>query len=170
MKNLNSYILFTVFFCFLSTNLFAMQLTDQEDAIKRDGPISKKAYVAGGITGTVLGFGSGHAIVGKYKEMGWLYTVGEVGFLGLLAVGRKKSITDTVESGLNGNYDGSNYALMLTGYVGFFATKLGEIFDIWNRPYEHNKSYEKIQKKYYDVFLFPTVDKEQMAMNLNIQF
>lgn len=37
--------------------------------------LSRDRYVWGGITGTVLGFGIGHAIQERYKEKGWIFTL-----------------------------------------------------------------------------------------------
>lgn len=156
-----------------SSSVWAIKLTDEEDAVQKEGPISRDRYILGGVTGTVVGFGSGHAIVGKWKEMGWLYTAGEVGFLGMLMVGYKKSIIDTFSTGFNGNFDGPSYGLMITGYLGFILTKLGETYDIWNRPYEHNKTYEKVQEKIMiadRVRLLPEIQPKKLALNLSLSF
>lgn len=156
-----------------SGSVWAIKLTDQEDLIQKEGPISRDRYVLGGVTGTVVGFGSGHAIVGKWKEMGWLYTLGETTFLAMMMVGYKKSIIDTFSTGFNGNFDGPNYGLMITGYLGFILVKGGEIYDIWNRPYEHNKTYKKVREKAEEsakFHLFPEIQPKKLALNLSLTF
>ena len=40
--------------------------------------ISKETYVSGGLT-AIVGFGLGHAILGRYKEKGWIFTLSEAG-------------------------------------------------------------------------------------------
>lgn len=156
-----------------SNGAWAIKLTDEEDIIQKEGPISRDRYILGGVMGTTIGFGTGHAIVGKWKEMGWLYTLAETGFLGMMMIGYKKSIIDTVETGFNGNFDGPSYGLMITGYLGFFLTKMGETYDIWNRPHEHNKTYKKVQEKAEksaELHLLPQIEPKKLALNLSLSF
>lgn len=166
--------LLTILGIFLQSNsVWAIKLTDEEDAIQKEGLISRDRYILGGVTGTTLGFGTGHAIVGKWKEMGWLYTLGESAFLGMLMVGYKKSIIDTFNTGFNGNFDGPSYGLMITGYLGFFLTKMGETYDIWNRPHQHNKTYKKVQDKVGEsasFHFFPEINPKKLALNFSLTF
>jgi hypothetical protein len=144
----------------------------EDKAIIEAGPIGQRQYITAGITGSILGFGSGHVLVGKWRESGWMYTAGEVGFLSLMVIGYKKSIGDTLSTGFNGNFDGSQYAVMITGYVGFISTKLGEIFDIWTRPYEHNQRYKELTKDnpLAQIQLYPVVAPSKLGLGLAWNF
>ncbi len=148
------------------------ELSPEDKAILSAGPITKKKYISGGILGSTVGFGTGHLIVGKWKESGWLYTVGEVGFLALMVGGYKKSLGDTLSTGFNGNFDGANTGLMLTGYVGFIATRIGEIFDIWARPKDHNRRYQELtnDNPLASIQIYPTIDAENLGLNFALQF
>ncbi|MFZ4714541.1 MAG: hypothetical protein ACOYL6_12540 [Bacteriovoracaceae bacterium] len=150
----------------------AIEVEESDRAILEAGPVTRKKYVAGGITGTVLGFGAGHAMVGKWKEAGWYYTAAELGFLSLMMIGHKKSLSDTLSTGFNGNFDGSNYALMITGYVGFISARIGEIFDVWNRPYEHNLRYKELTKDnpLAKIQFYPLVSPQNLGLGLAYAF
>ena len=144
----------------------------EDKAILEAGPIGQQKYIVSGVTGSVLGFGSGHLMLGKWQESGWMYTAGEVGFLSLMVIGYKKSIGDTISTGFNGNFDGSHYAVMITGYVGLISTKLGEIFDVWTRPYEHNQRYKELTKDnpLAQMQLYPVISPSKLGLGLAWNF
>jgi len=44
-------------------------------------------YIAGGIVGTIVGFGIGHAIQHRYNEMGWIFTISDTVSVGAIIAG-----------------------------------------------------------------------------------
>lgn len=151
-----------LFFIFAKAGLAQETFSPEDKEILEEGIIDQRTYVTGGVVGSLVGFGTGHAVIGKYKQVGWLYTAAEAGFLGLMIVGHKKSVDETLRDGVSGDFDGSNYGLMIVGYVGFISSKIGEIFDIWNRPHEHNRRHQELldRKQETKAFLLPTLNKQ----------
>ena len=93
-------------------------------------PITKGRYIAGGIVGTAVGFGVGHAINGEYRNIGWLFTLGEVGSIATMIGGMVVGITDSIE----GNPDSKGLTLMAIGAIAMTGFRIWEIVDVWTRP------------------------------------
>ncbi len=167
------YLILVTLFIFANTVSAEETFSPEDREILEEGLIDQQKYVTGGILGTVVGFGSGHGVIGKYKQVGWLYTASEVGFLGLMAVGYRKSVQDTFQAGVTGNFDGPNYGLMIVGYIGFISSRIGEIFDIWNRPFDHNRRHQELKDQEQSkpkALLLPTLDKNGPSLSLIYQF
>lgn len=43
-----------------------------------ESSVSPLGYVSGGLVGTVIGFGTGHILQGRYFERGYVFTLGEL--------------------------------------------------------------------------------------------
>ena len=79
-----------VLFCFFSLNVGAetlvyeaqkkgINLTEKDQEILEIGEISQTRYIIGGILGTYpIGLGVGHAVQGRWSQMGWIFTAGEL--------------------------------------------------------------------------------------------
>lgn len=101
---------------------------------------SREHYVAGGITGSLLGFGIGHAIQGRYKEKGWIFTVADTLALGTIiggaAAATTKMGTGVVRSGDPKMKDALPFvgitALGAALYTGF---RIWEIVDLWSADF-----------------------------------
>ena len=39
-------------------------------------PLPAERFIAGGVTGTVLGLGIGHGVQGRWNEKGWIFLLG----------------------------------------------------------------------------------------------
>lgn len=61
-------------------------VTVEDREILQAGPIDADAY-AGGIAASLLGFGLGQAVQGRWRDTGWIFTVGEAASFGVLAFG-----------------------------------------------------------------------------------
>lgn len=98
--------------------------------------VSSGQYYAGGAVGTIIGYGIGHAIQGRYADMGWVFTLTEVGSVGIVAGGfgwmlsnlptgvawKDAKATDLHKGGL---------AMMLTGSLLLAGFRIWEIVDVW---------------------------------------
>jgi hypothetical protein len=93
-------------------------------------PISKGRYIAGGIVGTAVGFGIGHAINGEYGNIGWLFTVGETGSIAAMFGGMVMAVRDSV----SGEFDDRGLTLMALGAIAMSGLRIWEIVDVWTRP------------------------------------
>ena len=72
-----------------ATTLIAKEAAPREPAstivVEKTMPkdlVSNARYYGGAIPGSILGFGIGHAIQGRYKEKGWIFTLLEGGAVG----------------------------------------------------------------------------------------
>jgi hypothetical protein len=125
----------------------AQHLTPEEQEILDRGEIGTTAYVLGGVLGTwPLGFGIGHAIQGRYLEKGWIFTVGEVGSLGLMIAGIQNC---TYEYSFYGYWSGAcqNNGLLTLGVIGFVGFRIWEIVDLWAAPPEINRRYRALKER-----------------------
>lgn len=61
-------------------------MTAEDREILQAGPIESDAY-AGGVVGSLLGFGLGQAVQGRWHDTGWIFTVGEAASLVAVAYG-----------------------------------------------------------------------------------
>jgi hypothetical protein len=105
--------------------------------LKLPEPLTQTRYLVGGITGSVLGFGIGHAIVGEYSSMGWVFTMSEVlslsvpilAALVMAIVAWDGSVGATVDH-LITTWGGFLWA----GIALWAAFRVWEIIDLWMRP------------------------------------
>ena len=92
--------------------------------------ISQGRYIGGGAAGTLLGFGIGHAIQGRWKERGWIHTTLQSASLFVFIALR------FYETGLipviNQNID---YKPIMIGIIlSFIGSKIWETTDVWILP------------------------------------
>ena len=69
------------------TFISATQVDAQESGGTSTETINLSQYVSGGTVGTAVGFGIGHALVGEYARIGWVFTMTEVLSVGLISGG-----------------------------------------------------------------------------------
>jgi hypothetical protein len=74
--------------------------------------------IASGIFAIIPGFGLGHVVQGRWAQDGWLYTAGEVGSLGVVALG----------------FGAKNGELLVAGILGFLYFKVTEVVSIFGGP------------------------------------
>ena len=64
---------------------------DVADATSSVTEISKNRYITGGVLGTALGFGIGHAVQGRWlSDKGWIFTSAELVTLGVSFITHKR--------------------------------------------------------------------------------
>lgn len=144
---------------------FELEITPEERQILEDGEISTTRYVVGGILGTYpLGLGIGHAVVGKYSEKGWIFTVGQLGSAMIFVSGVSSCFEDYDSSRGCGTATLGLYAL-----VGF---RIWEIIDIWTIVPKHNRKYRSLKKlkEKYEMSFSPTLWKDSAGMALTLRF
>jgi hypothetical protein len=111
-------------------------LMESDQRILERGLYDTREIVAGGLLGTVIGFGSGHAVQSRYRSTGWIYTVGEAGALGL--IGGAAACSGSL---------GCVYSLALSGSALFIGFRLAETIDVWVHPANHNRRYRKLKER-----------------------
>ena len=126
-------------------------LTEDEQDILDEGEISKGAYIGGGITGSIVGLGIGHAIEGRYLPLGLIFTAGEIGAYALMVAG----ITNCIDKSNFFNLSSSNASFQTCstnsafaiGLAGFVGLRVWEIIDLWVEPPIQNKRYRNVQER-----------------------
>ena len=93
--------------------------------VSSTGSVSR--YIAGGILGTWIGLGLGHAVNGTWREIGKIFTYGEIIAVGSLTTGLFMTGPE---------FDGSDLgtAMFVNGLIVYGGLRLWEIVDVWLRP------------------------------------
>ena len=92
--------------------------------------ITQDQYIAGGLLGTLSGFGIGHAIQGRWLEKGWIFTGLTLGLPFAVVPftptrrGIKKDIIDLDK-------------LLLIATFAFLGLKVWEAVDVWSPPSDY---------------------------------
>ncbi|MFO8070366.1 MAG: hypothetical protein R6V85_00705 [Polyangia bacterium] len=94
------------------------------------GYISKGRYAFGGLVGSVVGFGIGHAIHRHYKDCGWVFTLGEGAGLLLFLSTPLLSMFSVLDYG-------AVFGIGIGGIVLWGGFKIWEIVDVWVRGHKH---------------------------------
>jgi hypothetical protein len=87
-----------------------------ETAPKQETVINQWQYVGGGLVGTFLGYGTGHAIQERYLYKGLIFTLGEFG---------------TLWTGGHCFVSGCPDGLFFASLAGYFGLRIWEIVDVW---------------------------------------
>ena len=138
------------------------------------GPIDDTQYIASGILGTIPGFGLGHAIQGRWKDKGWIFSAGETLGAGLMiASGSSCMGGSMMEDNNDRNGSGGNIALANPGMVTYLGFKVWEIVDIWTYPPAHNKRLKEIESAksiQTSIFMAPILDQRSSGLALHLKF
>lgn len=156
-----------ILIAFLITLFSSTALADDVD-IKQ--PFMNPAqYVAGGVLGSVVGFGFGHAIQGRYLPFGVIYTITEP-LVGLMTVSAFAAsfgasfgygLAD-LGGNLSENENQAYRARIISAYVFLSVSlltlvgiRIYEIFDLWAMPPIHNQIISQAPEK--SVAIFPVL-------------
>ena len=132
-----------------ASQALALEPTPAEREILNQGLISDGNHLAGGALGTLFGFGIGQAVQGRYLDTGWIFTVGEVGSLGLMVAGASDSTIGCATSYSYYSTCTSRVDSKLAlGLVAFVVVRIWELIDVWIGPVTHNDKYRRLKKRY----------------------
>ena len=112
-------------------------LTRRELALLERGPISGTRHVAGAAISVMPGLGLGHIVQGRWKERGWISTLGELVACGFIAVAASESDLDTNVVG----------ALAITGWGGLIGLRVWEVQDAVSGPKRHNRKVRELRAR-----------------------
>ena len=115
-------------------------------------PISQTKYLQGGLLGTIVGFGTGHAIQGRWRREGWKHTAWQAGAAALTAYGWLRI--------------SSAYRLMsLVGVPLWAALKIVEIASVWGPSPDH---YRIVTTKHQSpsLAIAPLLNTKQVGVQL----
>lgn len=131
-----------------------LTLSPDDEALLARGEVSDVRSVTGGVTGLIIGFGTGHLIEGRWRERGWLFTLGD-GVLDTLALGSLMIDADCAEGGCR-----SQKALADFTYGAVIAAlglRLWETYDAVAVPREQNARIRQLRAQAPSYTLAPYV-------------
>lgn len=117
--------------------------------------ISVGQYVAGGVLGTVLGLGMGHAVQGRYGEKGWAFTVLKSGsIIAAFAFAAGESKGGVVLS-----------------LITLFGISIWELIDVWWLPSSYKVGQHKNNNNFYVTpVLYSYNDSLRPALGVSVGF
>ncbi len=128
-------------------------LTQEEMRTLMRGPISPVAWVGGGVLGSWIGFGTGHAVQGRFLDSGVIFAGGELLSLVVASVAFERGSSSSFSCDEFGcreelvNRDtwkgiGAGSVLL------FAALRVWEIVDVWYGPSRVNNYYEHLRQRH----------------------
>ena len=150
----------------------AVQLTPEEHEILQRGEISIGKRIGGGIVGTAVGYGIGHAVQGRWSETGWIFTLGEGTALTVFMV----AFSSCIAADFEGRAHEDRCAASLIGSgVALLGFRIWEIVDVWTGPSKHNRKVRELKQRTgqqpfrYGFYAAPTGTSSGVA-GLTLQF
>ncbi|MCA9519508.1 MAG: hypothetical protein KC609_00980 [Myxococcales bacterium] len=136
MKLTLSRIVVALVIVLVSARAVAAGPLDSGDALSQQGAIrlsskvsiSQFQFVGGGLLGTLVGFGLGHAVQNRWTRTGWIFTLGETVGMGLFAGGFLHD-SENPDSKVG-------IGLIVSGAILMGVLRIAEIVDIWRLPRE----------------------------------
>ena len=125
-------------------------LADSSVTSDAAGRIGVGRYIAGGVVGTTLGLGIGHAIQGRYwRDYGWAFTAGGViTFLGAATAGgghhHPPQCVDPHSTQCKEDSDSKEEENLSNWAISFFLVKAAETVAVW---WPRNVNFETIDAK-----------------------
>lgn len=147
-------------------------LTLEEREIYWRGEITPLQTIGGGLVAAWVGFGLGHAVQGRYSDVGWMFTMGEVAAISVAVFG-------AVQLGENDfrQNDGAE-TLLIGGFLAYGILRVWEIVDTLVGPSSHNRRYRALKWKAYGqapaprygLFVTPSGTRGGGTAGLSIRF
>lgn len=114
--------------------------------------ISNSQYIIGGAIGTGIGLGIGHAIQGRMGDAGWIFLVGELAAMGIVAASAADCLATSI--GVYGDACSNNVGI-IGGILAFYGFHIVEIVDLWVTPQRINQRIREQQQKTLTVYTGP---------------
>lgn len=149
-----------------------------EQQVLDHGRIGDGQYIAGGILGTFLGFGIGHAVSGVYSHNGLIFTLGELLATGIMiGSSMNTSSVTSCSSYYNCTTTFTVPAGVTLGALAFVGLHIWEIVDIWAYPPSHNARYDAASARRRTtsqrdggLFTAPLVSSQQAGILVGLRF
>ncbi len=149
---------------YLEAQKKGITLSEEDKKILKTGEISTLRYVTGGILGTYpIGLGIGHAIQGRYDDMGYIFTLGEVVSAGVFIAGVLGCLTRPDTSEGSWKCSDLDSGLIITGGAAYFGFRIWEAIDVWSVPPMHNHKFRSLKE-----YIEKTEAKPQVKSSLDL--
>lgn len=113
-------------------------LTPAERRLLLRGEISDGEHIAGGLVGTFLGFGTGHAVQGRFSDRGWIFFLGEGAATVAVSMWLVGCIEDDFDLHSDDTVCNDRVGLLIGGLVAMAVFRTWELIDVWAGPANHN--------------------------------
>jgi hypothetical protein len=152
-------------------------LSPEELKVFNIGPLSDARYITGGTLGTVIGFGMGHVVQGRWQDKGWIFSAGQSFSLVMAAGATVSCISDSLFDNFS-EQDGSGSVCILANIAlaGFFGLKVWEIIDLWHGGSVQRTEFKRLKLKMglnapeISYKLVPMFASNNVGLGLNIRF
>ena len=115
-------------------------LSEEERDLLARGEIGPGEHIAGGLVGTVVGFGLGHAIQRRFLERGWIFAAGDAVATGMLV---KYGVECARATGTESCDDHDDW--LAAGLLVAIGFRIWQIADVWYGPSQHNDRVREIR-------------------------
>lgn len=112
-------------------------LSPREQELVARGEISGDRHVVGVVVSVIPGLGLGHVVQQRWRERGWIFTLGEFAAFGFIAAAAS-------ESDLDPNLVG---AMAIVGWGGFLGLRVWEVADAVSGPNRHNRRVRELRAR-----------------------
>ena len=156
------------------------QLTEDEQRLLAEGEISDNRYIGGALVSVFFGWGLGQAVQGRYRDTGWIFTVGEGASTVALFAGFVQTFGDCfdVERSCNNR---SGETLLIGGAIGLVVFRAWELIDVFTVPPRHNARVRELRlrlgmpppmySKKLQPYIVPTLSRDGGAVaGLTLRF
>ena len=135
-------------------------------------PITQQKYLSGGILGTIIGFGAGHALQGRWRHDGWPHTLTQAGGAGLaiysfLCMLYSSAGPDILDAEPKRDYPLCALAGMgttLLGIATLIVARIVEIASVWGPNSDHYRIVTSNQSS--PLSIMPLLDTKQAGMQV----
>ena len=121
------------------------ELTNADRRILARGELSRGRIVGSGALGTLVGFGMGHLVQGRFGERGWIFATVEGSSL---AVAGTSALLTFVYAEGDGGAAGAGIALGSLAVFGI--ARIWEAVDVWTYPSVHNRRFRELNARTND--------------------
>lgn len=154
---------------FVQPPVAQLQLTVEQQHLLDEGEISIGKYLTGGVLSTFIGFGVGHAVQGRWKSRGWMFTVGESVAVAVSLYGAARCC------GPAGHKE--EYAVV-GGLAALIGLRIWQTVDAWVVPPAHNRKVRALRTRLglappsYGLYLAPpqSLDASGGVAGLSMSF
>lgn len=123
-------------------------------------------YLAGGVVGSIIGLGIGHAIEGRYLEKGWIFTLAEGVSVTMIGTGAALLPLELVTGLFSGRSSGASFYLLGLGGAALVGFKIWEIIDLWSTPSRQNMIIKDDTPSKGKVSILPVVAPTYLGLSL----
>lgn len=104
-------------------------VTNEVKEVSDRVPVPTGKYITGGILGSALGLGIGHAVQGRYQERGWIFTATQAAGAAMLIAG----CNNPKDRDGDGDKECKNGGLSVVGLGVLIGFRVWEVVDVWSQ-------------------------------------